>query len=154
MTERAVCLDTSLIIKALVDEEPIVDSELARTTLREAFSTGLVLAPSFAWAEVGSVLRKKVRQSLLSAELATETWSEYRSLPFQFIDDALVRERAWQISSEFQFATLYDACFMACCEVSAERLRAPVNLLTFDRVLLDQLRGTRCDYVKDFRGLP
>ncbi len=57
------CLDTSIWIKYLCPDE---QEDLATELVSNALSTKLVL-PSFAWAEIASVLRKKVRSNLLRA---------------------------------------------------------------------------------------
>ena len=76
---KSYCLDTSVIVPLLVPE-PTEDK--ARLLFHEIRSTAsLIYLPSFAWAEVGSVLRKKVRKGVLGPERGAETWKLFRSLP-------------------------------------------------------------------------
>lgn len=72
MTEVIACLDTGVWIKFLVVEEPAELSEAAAELVLRALTTARLVVPAFAWAEVGSVLRKKVRQRLLAPEEAAE----------------------------------------------------------------------------------
>jgi predicted nucleic acid-binding protein len=55
---RVLCLDSSVIIPYLTPEE---HSDKAEALILDAISASLrMVAPCFAWAEVGSVLLKKV----------------------------------------------------------------------------------------------
>jgi predicted nucleic acid-binding protein len=55
---RVLCLDSSVLIPYLTPED---NSDKAEMLILDAISTSLrLVAPCFAWAEVGSVLRKKL----------------------------------------------------------------------------------------------
>jgi predicted nucleic acid-binding protein len=103
--EHAVCLDTSVPIKWLTREIPAEDSQLARELVRKSAASGRIIAPAFAWAEVGSMLRKKTRQAILTARQASESWELFQSTQIEFIDDFNVRDRAWLISVELGLPT-------------------------------------------------
>jgi predicted nucleic acid-binding protein len=150
--ELAVCLDTSVLIKWLIRETPEEDSRIARELVRRALTNGRLIAPSFSWAEVGSTLRKKTRQSLVTEEEASEAWELFLSTPIEFVNDLQVRDRAWLISVALRLPTLYDASFLACCEIASLRFGYTVELLTADQTLIDQVRGTPYSYVKDYRA--
>ena len=70
------CLDTFVVVKLLIDED---QSDAASRLIWELCR---LIAPAFLWAEVGSVLRKKVRQGLPES-LANEAWEQFRSVPIE-----------------------------------------------------------------------
>ena len=72
MIDRAACLDTNVVIKHLVPEE---GSDQATQLVRTLVTGNVTLvSPSWAWAEVGSVLRKKMASRLLRQAEADEAW--------------------------------------------------------------------------------
>lgn len=111
---RVLCLDSSVLIPYLTPEEY---SEKAEALLLEAISGSLrMVAPSFAWAEVGSVLRKKVRRGLLTLNESLACFEDFQQLPIEFIDHADLRTKTWAIAAQHDLSTLYDAAFLACSE--------------------------------------
>ena len=72
MTEEIQCLDTSVLIKFLVAEEPEELGDAVQRLVLRVLLNGRLVAPAWAWAEVGSVLRKKVRMGLLQPEEAQD----------------------------------------------------------------------------------
>ncbi|MGL5795282.1 MAG: type II toxin-antitoxin system VapC family toxin [Waterburya sp.] len=135
---KVLCLDTSVIIPYLVPDEY---ESLADSLVLEAVVGNVSLvAPAFAWAEVGSVLRKKVRLDLLTTEEAEGCYQDFCNLPIDYLNQESLRARAWEIAQQYQLPTLYDATFLAC----AESLLA--QFWTSDKVLLNKLLP-RPDYV-------
>lgn len=109
---RVLCLDSSVIIPYLVPEE---NSEKAETLIQNAILSSIrVVTPCFAWAEVGSVLLKKVRRGLLTAEESQACFEDFQQLPLEFIDHPHLRDKAWAIAPKHGLTTLYDAAFLAC----------------------------------------
>lgn len=145
MAEPAVCLDTSVWIKALTGEEPEALSDAAAALLEAACTDRLVVAPAFLWVEVGSVLRKKLRLGLLTAEEAAATWDAFRALPVTYRDGPDVRARAWELAAAYDLSTLYDAAFLACAEAEAG---GPATFWTADERLVSQLGDRRPAYVR------
>jgi predicted nucleic acid-binding protein len=139
MAERIVCLDTSVIAKALVVEEPRAESEFATELLRSALADARLIAPSWAWAETASVLRKKQRLGMLSPEEAASLWSGYLALPIDFLDSLEMRKRAWEIADQYALSTLYDAAFLACTELAQAEQASIREYWTADAQLLRQL---------------
>lgn len=129
-----VCLDTSIWIKYLCPDE----EEDKATTLVTGILTAqnLLIAPSFSWAEIGSVLRKKIRSNLLTSEQATSLYRAYNSFDINYLDSPKIRERAWEIASQYKMPTLYDAVFLACAESES------ATYWTADKVLLKQLNSS------------
>ncbi len=125
------CLDSSVLIPYLTPEEL---SEQAEALVLEAISSSVKLViPSFAWAEVGSVLRKKVRRKFLTPEEAADCFEDFHLLPLEFIDQVDVRKRAWVIAVEYDLSTVYDAAFLACSEY------CEAQFWTADQTLINSL---------------
>ncbi len=140
---RALCLDTSVLIQYLVPEE---FQPQAEALVLEAVETSVrLVAPAFAWAEIGSVLRQKIRAGLLSPEEASGCFEDFCQLPIDYIDTDQIRARAWEIASHYQMPTLYDAAFLAC----AESVVGDCQFWTADKTLLNQLAQARPDYVRE-----
>ncbi|MBW4508463.1 MAG: type II toxin-antitoxin system VapC family toxin [Scytonematopsis contorta HA4267-MV1] len=116
---RILCIDTSVWIPYLVPEEY---QPQARALVEEALNLSLrLVAPAFAWAEVGSVLRKKNRMGLITDEEAQGSFEDFCELPIDYVEEEIIRVRSWEIAAQNELPTLYDAAFLACAEsVSAE----------------------------------
>ena len=140
---RALCLDTSVLIPYLVPEE--FQTQAEALVLEAVEAAVRLVAPTFAWAEVGSVLRKKIRTGLLSPEEALGCFEDFCQLPIDYIDTNQLRARAWEIAEQYQMPTLYDAAFLAC----AESVGVGCQFWTADKTLLNQLAPNRPDYVKE-----
>jgi predicted nucleic acid-binding protein len=135
---ETLCIDTSVMVKYLCPDEQtpeaialIVNALTQRTRL---------VAPCFAWAEVGSVLRKKVRAKLLTSTEATQIYTAYLSLSIDYVDTEILRLNAWQLAEQHGMLTLYDALFLACAEAES------ANFWTSDDAMLKQL-SSRPPYV-------
>lgn len=140
-----VCLDAGVWVKALTAE--VLSAEAAQV-LVESIQGGTLVAPAFCWAEVGSVLRKKVRIGDLLPEEAANAWSDFLAMPITFIDTAELRSRAWGIAHDCGQATLYDAAYLACTETADGSSRA---FWTADDALVSALRSGRPPYVHHLR---
>lgn len=122
------CIDTSVWIPYLVPEslQPQARNLIAPLLTSEV----RLVAPAFAWAEVGSVLRKKVRLGLITATQAGEFYHDFCQMPVDYLDSDAIRTRTWAIAEQFSLATLYDAAFLAVAELeSAEFWTADQSLL-------------------------
>jgi predicted nucleic acid-binding protein len=104
--------------------------------------------PAFAWAEVGSVLRQKVRQGLLAPEQARELWIKFGQMPIEFIDSPALRARACEIAEGCALPTLYDAAHLACTELTPAPGTVVREFWTADQELLRSLGTTRPPYVR------
>jgi predicted nucleic acid-binding protein len=123
------CLDTSVWIKYLCPDE---QSEAATKVVTQALTERLI-SPSFAWAEIASVLRKKVRSSLLTADEAQQLYTAFCSFPIEYVDTQNIRLRAWEIAEQYQLLTLYDSVFLAVAEIES------AQFWTADQALLRKL---------------
>lgn len=129
MTRDSFCLDTSVFIKYMCPDE---QEESATELVTQAIGTRIVL-PCFAWAEVASVLRKKVRSGLLSSDEASQLYQAFSDLPIEYIDGEDIRVRAWEIAEQYGLLTLYDSVFLAVAE------KESAQYWTADGVLLKAL---------------
>ncbi len=148
MTNAIVCLDTSVWVKFLVVEEPAALSEAAERLVRRVTSEDHIVAPAFAWVEVGSVLLKKVRQQQLLATEAEELWTSFGALPLDYVDSPALLRRSWQIANQYSLPTLYDATFLACTEMANAPTAAVREFWTADGVLLNALAQDLPPYVR------
>ena len=147
-TGTVYCLDTNVFIKALVEEEPVELTRAAEALLIHAMLTGQLIAPAFAWTEVGSTLRNKVRQGIIDIEQANAEWTRFRGLPIEFADSPALRARAWEIAERRRLPNLYDAAFLACTEtflLSRELIR---EFWTADDILLRALSDDPPPFVR------
>lgn len=140
---RALCLDTNVIVQYLVPESLQAEAEALILEALEA-SVQLV-APAFIWAEVGSVLRKKIRRELLTAEEAQGYFEDFCDLPIDYLENEQLRTKAWEVAQLYHLPTLYDAAFMACAEITDDRCQ----FWTADKKLLNQLGSSRPAYVRE-----
>lgn len=146
---NCICLDSSVLVKVLVPEE---DSDRATALLQKIIeSRQVIVLPAFAWAEIGTVLRKKRRKGELTTTEADELWQEFRQFPgIEYLTDDSVMDHAWKISRYFDFPTLYDAAFLAVAEIIAERTGETCEYWTADEKLVNQLNGRR-EYVRSIK---
>jgi len=140
------CFDTSVLVKVLVPEQ---GSQEAAGLLRRALTNGFrLIAPAFAWAEVGTVLRKKVRSGLITESEADTAWKRFTSLAIEYVHDAGIPEMTWKISSKLDLPTMYDASFLAVCERAAQESRGAVEFWTADQELVKDLGYLAPKYVR------
>lgn len=146
MNRDAYCLDTSVLVKVLVPED---GSDEANALLKRAISAGgRLVAPAFAWAEVGTVLRKKLRANLISEAEASTAWARFVSLSIEYLQDPKIPQFAWEISSKFQLPTMYDAAFLAVSQRAAEESGGTVEFWTADQELVGVLGYSAPQYVR------
>lgn len=139
---KALCLDTSVLIQYLIPEGLQVHAEAL--VLEAVENTVRIVAPAFAWAEIGSVLRKKIRAGLITSEEAQGCFDDFCQLPIEYIDTEQIRAKAWEIAEQYQLPTLYDAAFLAC----TESVGVGCQFWTADKTLLNQL-GQKLAYVRE-----
>lgn len=85
--------------------------------------------------ETDSILRQKaLLRRELTADPAQRAFASLRALPIKTKHSAEQRERAWEIASEFQFPTVYDATYLALAELSQ------CEFWTADEKLFKQVR--------------
>ena len=131
MTE--ICVDASLAIKVVVPE---AGSDKADALFDQwASKETQLIAPVFFEVETDSILRQKVSlRRELTVDQAQLAFASLRALPIKTKQSAEQRERAWEIASEFQFPTVYDATYLALAELSK------CDFWTADEKLFKQVR--------------
>ncbi len=146
-----ICLDSSVVIKVLVPEEMSTKAaELMQRILRRE---QLIVLPSFAWAEIGSILRKKFLRKELKAAESDTLWLEFTKFPgIVYLENDLIIDRSWTISKNFNLPTLYDAAFLAVAEIVSETTGSLCEFWTADEKLMGTVT-TRKKYVKLLREL-
>ncbi|MCI0489216.1 MAG: type II toxin-antitoxin system VapC family toxin, partial [Blastocatellia bacterium] len=102
-----------------------------------------LIAPAFFEVETDSILRQKVAlRKELTPEQAEAAFAKLKSLPIEYIFISEQRQRAWEIASQFNFATVYDATYLALAELRG------CQFWTADRRLFaqvkDKLAFVRC----------
>lgn len=142
-----ICLDSSVLIKLLMFEE---GSEAAENLLEAAVDSNLkVILPAFAWVEVGSVLRQKVKKGELSSEEAEEAWQIFQEFKLiTYLESDEIRQLAWKIAIEYDLSTLYDAAYLAVTEIATKNSKTgPCEFWTADKKLFNTVKGSR-NYVR------
>jgi predicted nucleic acid-binding protein len=146
-----ICLDSSVVIKVLVPEE--MSTKATELMQRILLKEQLIVLPSFAWAEIGSILRKKCLRKELKATEADTLWLEFTKFPgIVYLENDLIIDRSWNISKKFNLPTLYDAAFLAAAEIVSETTGSPCEFWTADEKLMSTVT-TRKAYVKLLRNL-
>lgn len=143
------CLDANIYVKVVVEEDPPELTIAARRLIgRVEAGTIALVAPAFAWAEVGSTIRKKVRMGELTDALALQAWDKFRSYPITYLDTSEIRARSWEIAAHYNLPTLYDASFLACTEMAPAEEPGGREFWTADDTLLHQFGDRRPPYVR------
>ncbi len=124
-----------------------------------------LVAPSFAWAEVGTVLMKKVRVGLLTRDEADLRWRRFLSLAIDFIEgdegdsggedgrEKSLAQATWDMAARLGLPVMYDGAFLAAAEIVAKRSGGAVEFWTADRELVDELGDKAPPYVRLLPGL-
>lgn len=139
---RYICIDSSVLIKIFIKEE---DSCRAKVLLKKVVEDNqIILLPAFAWAEVGTIIRKKARAGIITTREADEMWFGFRQLPgIKYLEDELVAHQAWKISRSFDLPTLYDAAFLAVAETITLKTGDVCEFWTADEKLINSLNGKK-----------
>ena len=128
----------------MIEEDSNVATELLQRVIERK---QLIVLPAFAWAEVGSVLRKKRRKNDLAAQEADDLWLEYRQFSgITYLEEDAIMDRAWKISRYFDMPTLYDAAYLAVCEIIQEQTNEVCEFWTADERLVNTVKNKK--YVK------
>jgi len=110
------------------------------------------VAPEWQWAEIGSVLRKKVRRSLLTADEAQGVWDDFLRLPIEAVGGRALASRAWDVARLFDLPTLYDAAMLACVDVASAPDGTAREFWTADAELVRRLGSDRPASVRVLGG--
>jgi predicted nucleic acid-binding protein len=111
------CVDAGVVVKWLTPEDGTPAAEAV--CLSSLAPVVRWVTPSFFWAEVGSVLRKKVRSGVLRSAEAALSWERLLLVPIRPVEGTRFWRAAWDWAERIAQPTLYDACYLAAAEVSA-----------------------------------
>jgi predicted nucleic acid-binding protein len=151
LLSQVICVDTTVVVKFVTGED---GWELADRVIAMAEEDrSPTVAPTWLWAEVGSVLRKKTRLKEISADDASRHWLDFQDMGVNLLDSPEIRQRAWEIAEQFNLSTLYDAAFLACTELAPAVEGAQRVFWTADRQLIRQLGDRRPAYVRELQEL-
>lgn len=148
MADEIWCLDTGVFVKYLVAEEPTELIEAAVQVVHSALASGRIVAPAFAWAEVGSVLRKKARLGFIQPDEGNDLWKFFTQLPISYLDSPDIRARAWAIATQFHLSALYDVSYLACTELTVATPTATRYFWTTDVRFIRSLGANPPHYVR------
>jgi predicted nucleic acid-binding protein len=111
-----VCVDASLALKVVVAE---ADSDKAYVLFdRWADNGNQLIAPAFFEVETDSILRQKVvLRRELTPDQANAAFAKLQTLPIRQISLSGQRQRAWEIATQYGFATVYDASYLALAQL-------------------------------------
>lgn len=153
MSETLICLDTGVVIKTFIEEDQPDLHVAARRLMFRVLNGGVLVAPAFAWAEVGSVLRKKIRQGMLRPDQAQALWDQFNELPIEYFDTQAIRARAWELADRYTLPTLYAAAFLACTEAAPVSHVTSREFWTTDQALLRALSDDPLPFVRRLQVL-
>ena len=118
-------VDASLATKWLVDEE---DSDKARALSRGWLDSGIqIIAPHLMLAEVANALHRKVVDSQLTPESATEILENLDNSEIEFYNAPNVHAGAVRLAGQLGQGAVYDSVYLALAE------RLDCELWTADR---------------------
>jgi predicted nucleic acid-binding protein len=147
---KYICLDSSVIIKILLNEELSKKAETLFYNILENDQT--IVLPDFAWAEIGSVLRKKVRFDSLEAENADKIWDSFLNIgAIEYVSNDTISETAWEISKTEDLPTIYDAAFVAVAKLFSNK-ESICELWTADEKLLNSITDNK-QYTKNLKDI-
>lgn len=148
---KYICVDSSVFVKLFIEEE---GSHKAKALLQKIIEDDqIVVLPAFAWAEIGSIIRKKFRRNELSLREADEIWFAFRQFPgIIYLEDEAIADRAWKISRYFDLPTLYDSAFLAVSEEIKWRTGETCEFWTADERLVLDLKGKK-EYVNSLKDI-
>ncbi len=102
---EVLCLDSTIYLKWLA---PVSEVDAGKAIALVEGATGDLAAPAFAWAEVGSALRKKVRMGLLKGNIYLNTRSN--SKKGHLLNDSLGEFGSLFVVSQ-SFGKIEASCF-------------------------------------------
>ena len=149
MTEKSgsVCVDASLALAWLLAD---IHSEQADSLWQEWTERAIdLVAPPMFHAEVASSLRKNVYFNHILPAEGERLFTIYSEIPVRIIEGQEMRQKAWQLSKEFNLPVCYDMQYLAVAELEG------CDLWTLDRRLINAVRGNkRVRWVRDYNKRP
>lgn len=141
-----VAFDSSVLVKLFIQEHD--SAAAARLVAEHVEANDTIVAPSWAWAEVGSTLVRRLGEPVAEPD-ARARWHDFLEIPIAYLDSASIRDRSWEIARAFQLPTLYDAAFMAVTELAPGPVQR--TLWTADAAFVRRLGPRRPSYMRELR---
>jgi predicted nucleic acid-binding protein len=111
----AICVDASILIKLLVEEE---NSDLARSLWQSWLDAGIErVAPPLLIYEIIAVLRKQVYRGLITAQEGDEAFNLAQDAPVSLLAPSGLHRLAWEFAKRFNRPTAYDSHYLALAEL-------------------------------------
>ena len=140
MNELLKVVDASLAIKWFVDEE---DSDKARALSRGWSASGVgIIAPYLMLAEIANALHRKVVDSQLTMESATEILENLDNSEIEFYNAPSIHAGAVRLAGQLGQGAVYDSVYLALAE------RLDCELWTADRRFYRAAGGAFSDRIR------
>ncbi len=93
------CIGTSIWIPYLLPETLLPQARNVIIPLLTLLTSDMhLVAPAFAWSEVGSVLPKKVRLGAITAPQAEGFYDDFCQIPIDYLDSDDIRTKTYVIA--------------------------------------------------------
>jgi predicted nucleic acid-binding protein len=79
-----------------------------------------LLAPTLLRSQTLSILHEAVHRGELPDDVARERLALVARIPIRLLGDAVLRRRAWEIANKLDWATTYDAEYVALTQLQAD----------------------------------
>jgi len=128
-----VCVDASILIKLVVEEE---QSDRAAALWSSWVDNRVeIVAPTLFLYEVTATLRKKVHRRLLTLAEGKEAFAAALAVEVTLRAPSGLHERAWELAARFNRPTAYDSHYLALAEMLG------CEFWTADQRLFNTVRG-------------
>ncbi len=143
MNLNSVCVDASLAVAWLFDEEYSENADALRRQWRDQ---GIqMLGPALFHPEVASAIRRRVYFKQIQPEEGEEVFSIYLDIPIRIIEGQEIYRLAWQLAREFELPVCYDMQYLAVAEIE------DCELWTLDRKFINTVhKNKRVRWVGEF----
>jgi predicted nucleic acid-binding protein len=94
-----------------------------------------LLAPMLLRSQTLSALHEAVHRGEIPADVARDRLARIRAMPIRLLGDAVLRRRAWDVADQLEWASTYDAEYVALTQLQADAF------VTLDADLARSLEG-------------
>jgi predicted nucleic acid-binding protein len=116
----------------VVDASAVIHLASARI---EVSGKHKLLAPTLLRSQTLSTLHEAVQRGEISAGDAREHLARIGRMPIRLLGDAVLRRRAWELADQLDWASTYDAEYIALTQLQADAF------VTLDAVLARSVKG-------------
>lgn len=86
----------------------------------EVASTHKLLAPTLLRSQVLSALHEAVQQGEIPSEAARKRLIQIGRMPIRLLGDSVLRRRAWELADQLEWASTYNAEYIALTQLQAD----------------------------------